>query len=522
MSDQISQSAVEEAHERGLNFDLKTQDPLWKHMFRKGSVRLGAKSIFDNRKAELERIANDVVRGRFAPAIHGFLCTSKGNGVARFVPVLTYEGTAVYFACARAFDEVCADKAVEGTYGGWTLGGKRRKLEEQAARELFLPADVSRGVVRLEATNNPASLHANESPANALLDDLAAESEEELEIDADVSIPPSPYNKAAWVENWQEFWKVLAATTERTDRNHTVVTFDIANFYDSIDLDLLRRSLNSVAGEKSDAIHILFELLRSWNRELRSYVPAAKGIPMDMIGDMSRVLANFYLVEFDRFFREGVEATGGKYVRWADDMMFTCESREVAEGLLYAASKKLHAMGLNINTAKVKFRSQSDFSVAWGFDVMDLLQDPEKLDAGIFVLRERWDDDRYARKETALKRCISLLEKRPDLVEHRRWASETAVRIPEISYRLGSGQMHSLMVISGEPVEAAIKLASTIMLSPFTEAKAHFLRCLERQRMNVDLRFRELYTDVRSNLKHSGHPVLELSATYSPYEGERP
>jgi hypothetical protein len=96
-----------------LALDLQSQGDLWTHMFKKCNVRMGCSADYLNRAALLESIAADVHAGRFRPTMHGFLSSSKGNGVARFVPVLTYESTAVYFACVKALDEICADLAVE-------------------------------------------------------------------------------------------------------------------------------------------------------------------------------------------------------------------------------------------------------------------------------------------------------------------------------------------------------------------------------------------------------------------------
>src|SRR5262249_43267304 len=135
------------------------------------------------------------------------------------------------------------------------------------------------------------------------------------------SMPRSCYNRAAWMRNWQAYWKLLAATYEHASESSWFVMFDIANFYDSIDLYRLETSVRALCGNEAYAINVLLALLSSWNRALCRYARSTKGLPMDLVGDGSRLLANFYLTPFDRAFRDYVESRGGEYMRFADDMV---------------------------------------------------------------------------------------------------------------------------------------------------------------------------------------------------------
>lgn len=483
-------------------------------MFKKCNVRMGCSADYLNRAALLESIADDVHAGRFRPTMHGFLSSSKGNGVARFVPVLTYESTAVYFACVKALDEICADLAVENTFGGWSLGGKRRKSEEQVVKALLSePQPVLAGT---EANGEPPVAAAPTPTVNAeqpeepdILDDS--------DIDVPGSMPSSPYNKAAWVANWQEFWKVLAATEEQIPDGFLLVSLDVANFYDTVDLVRLRKRLTEVAGHLGGVLSVLFKFLADWNQAMRFYEPTSKGVPMDIVGDMSRVLTNFYLIEFDVFMKERVEAVGGKYTRWSDDITFTCPSQEASSALLFAASEKLHELGLNINTAKVRVRTREEFKRSWGFDVMDLLEQEDRLDDGLLMLKERWDDPAYERKETAIRRALGLLRARPESGAWRQWVYQNCLTVSQFALRLSHGQMHSLITISDDAPSAARDLCAALTATPYSEPKTHLLRCLERQRTNKDKTFGELFDKLRSELLESGDAALVLAATNSPY-----
>lgn len=486
-------------------------------MFKKCNVRMGCSADYLNRAALLESIACDVHAARFRPTMHGFLSSSKGNGVARFVPVLPCQSTAVYFGCVKALDEICADLAVESTFGGWSLGGKRRKSEEQAVKALLSePQPVLAGT---EATSEPPVTE----PTSKVSDEEPGEPEipDDCDIDIPGSLPSSPYNKAAWVANWQEFWKVLAATEEQIPEGFLLVSLDVANFYDTVDLVRLRKRLTDVARHLGGVLSVLFKFLTDWNQAMRFNQPTSKGAPMDIVGDMSRVLANFYLIEFDVFMKERVEAVGGKYTRWSDDITFTCPSQEAASALLFLASEKLHELGLNINTAKVRVRTREEFKRSWGFDVMDLLEQADRLEDGLMLLKERWDDPAYERKETAIRRALGLLRDRPELGAWRQWVYQNCLAVPQFALRLSHGQMHSLITISDDAQSAARELCAALTSKPYSEPKTHLLRCLERQRTNKDKTFGELFDGLRRALLNSGDPPLVLAATNSPY-GAKP
>jgi hypothetical protein len=402
---------------------------------------------------------------------------------------------------------------VENTFGGWSLGGKRRKTEEEAVKTLLvntqppLAGFENGGTATLEA---PAKPSAETEPDEQYIPD-------ESEIYIPGSMPSSPYNKAAWVENWQEFWKVLAATEEQVPDGFILVSLDVANFYDTVDLVRLRRRLTEIAGHLGGVLSVLFKFLADWNQAMRFYEPSSKGVPMDIVGDMSRVLTNFYLIEFDVFMKERVEAVGGKYTRWSDDITFTCPSEEASSALLFSASQKLHEIGLNINTAKVRVRTKEEFKHSCGFEVMDLLEQDDRLDDGLLLLKERWDDPNYERKETAIRRALGLLRARPELGAWRLWVYQNCLALPEFALRLTHGQMQSLVTISDNPPNAARELCAALTATPYTEPKTYLLRCLERQRTNKDKTFAELFDQLRAELLESADAALVLAATNSPY-----
>jgi hypothetical protein len=193
-----------------MRIQKRNQDGLWKHMAKSCTVSLMSNEEYRNRKTLFESAIDDVNSGAYSPhRIHGFLSAPKGASVARFIPVLTYIDTAVYFACMQHIDKKLAGAAVEHTFGGWQLGSVRREIEEQEALDLFGGEGCP-------------------------------------------SMPPSCYNRAAWMQHWQEYWKLLAARYEHADDSAWFAMFDLANFYDSVNLRRLETSVHAIERRPAD------------------------------------------------------------------------------------------------------------------------------------------------------------------------------------------------------------------------------------------------------------------------------
>jgi hypothetical protein len=63
------------------------------------------------------------------------------------------------------------------------------------------------------------------------------------------SIPQSCYKRAAWVQNWNQFWKLLAARHQGAEESAWFAMFDFANFYDCVDLRRLETTVRAIVME---------------------------------------------------------------------------------------------------------------------------------------------------------------------------------------------------------------------------------------------------------------------------------
>lgn len=432
------------------------------------AVPLISREDFKIRNQLLRNLLEQVNDGSYSPTrLHGFLSTPKSKSVGRFVPVFTYMDTAVYFACMQQLDEQLAAAAVPDTFGGWRLGGARRSLEEEEALKLL--------------------------------------------GEGSFSIPQSCYKRGAWVQNWNKFWKLLAARHRDANESAWFAMFDIANFYDSIDLRRLETSVRAVSGGAHFSVNVLFHLLRTWNKAHCLYTESTKGLPMDVVGDCSRMLANYFLTPFDRQFRKIVSDRDGHYMRFADDMVVRANSERECMDCVYNASEELHRLGLNINVAKVQYCSKADFEKYWGFVIMDRFESGDVI-GGLARLKNFAENDWFGRKITALKRAVTLVSKSNDGTEMKWWKSwvrEAAMR-EALPLQLSREQLIAYMKLFDSPAVAIEDLMPMFLEQPFSQPKAVFTRAIEHFAGSDSPRVEELTRAVIQCLSNLHDPVLDL------------
>ena len=216
------------------------------------AVRLMSTADYRNRRRLLQELIASVNSGSYAPAgVCGFLSAPKGNGVARFIPVLlTLILPSILPACSTSTNFLRRQQYPRlSEAGNWeVLAGRWRKTKlYDFSMERVVPQCLA------PATTAPA-----------------------------------------WMRHWQEFWKVLAAKYEHADDDSWFAMFDIANFYDSVDLHQLETSVRAASADEHFAVNVIFHILASWKGALNLYTASTKGLPMDLVGDCSRLLANFF------------------------------------------------------------------------------------------------------------------------------------------------------------------------------------------------------------------------------------
>ncbi len=133
----------------------------------------------------------------------------------------------------------------------------------------------------------------------------------------------------------------------RQQRSKIMVSCDISNFYDRLNLHRLESILHSIGIERSK-VSLINQLLLSWaNRD--SY-----GLPVG--SNASRILAEAALIETDRY----LMSIGAKFCRFVDDYRFFAPDSITAHFWLTRLIERLWMEGLTINMSKTKIDDVSE------------------------------------------------------------------------------------------------------------------------------------------------------------------
>jgi hypothetical protein len=148
-----------------------------------------------NKKQFLEKLFIDISKRHYTASVpRDYIVYNKHNFVTRIVPTFSYRDACVYFFCIKRLEEFIAVNRVEGTFGGWQLGNHIRKKEEEESAGMY--------------------------------------------------VPTTSYNRGLWLDHWKDFQK-HAYTYSLSDSYNYFLKFDIANFYDTINLRLLENKIRS-------------------------------------------------------------------------------------------------------------------------------------------------------------------------------------------------------------------------------------------------------------------------------------
>ena len=285
-----------------------------------------------NKTGLAESIHGLLSENNYSPSIPKFIIDyDKGHGVSRPVPVFDPIDYGVFYYCIKQLEENIALNRVEGTFGGWSLGGKIRHMEDEDS------------------------------------------SVEDIDYPMTASLTPE-----AWARYYGDFnSKIVEYARSLPPDEYVAVELDIANFYDTIRLDILESKIRLVSKkEKSTVINLLFHFLRNSNKQIHSFQAQSTGIPQDMIADCSRLLANFYLQDYDLAVKQYADKHDVKYLRYADDqILFIPKGMNYKEAVKYC-SNSLYKLGLNINQKKVKKFDLDDLLKYRSISTFEIL-DPE-------------------------------------------------------------------------------------------------------------------------------------------------
>src|SRR5690606_22863384 len=159
----------------------------------------------------------------------------------------------------------------------------------------------------------------------------------------------SPHSVEEYGFTWRQQWKQLQRKIYnfQQDKEFIVVT-DLTNYYDSIDINELRKVFTSYSQIDEVLIDLLFRIIEeiSWKPD---YLPYSKrGLPTTNIEGI-RLLAHSFLFEVDEVIKQ---QTDNSFTRWMDDIVIGVDTKKEAIETISSVSDMLKTRGLALNLAK--------------------------------------------------------------------------------------------------------------------------------------------------------------------------
>lgn len=407
-------------------------------------------------------------RSYIPEVVHGYLGVQKGNGVTRFLPILSKEDMAVYYhLCGHIGARVLKQKP--GIFGGWRSipGGSQQR---------------------------PSSVHQQAEERAAVLQN---------------GYFSDTFSNTMWLDEFRNFTQLIRKLTKTASSGTFVVTTDVANFYDSIEIPrLIERLRRDMPGDSQEEIELLEVFLGLWDRRTTGYSRSSKGIPQEIISDGSRFLSHYYLQDFDEVFGQYCEDLGLLYVRWADDMLIFGPNTKVLEEAIHRASRLLLPEGLNLNAHKTKIYRRDELAKYRGVEVLSAIGARNPAD---FRRRLRsaisWQaEGNPMRLDTIFRATLGYtfrLGKNARTYE-KNFILETVEEKPEIVATLNDLQLTHLISVADDPKEMFLKIRSACLSRPYAGAKANFLMLIRKhskklERLGVSSRLQRSSIDAVEN-----------------------
>jgi len=215
-------------------------------------------------------------------------------------------------------------------------------------------------------------------------DEVVAEQTVEEEIlSAGVRLPKqlgsrlSAEDYADMDEVWFSVWLQKQEIVHHICRSMPfVVVSDIANFFPSIDLEVIREHLLSTTSLDKEVVRLAVYLIERVARHPRFADSPSMGLPQENFSS-SRAIAHSLLVEVDSKFDK--EGAAGIYARFMDD--FTIGAQSIADGERKVARLQaaLEPLGLYPNTAKTRIIATAAYLRDLMVDENDQLDEVEAV-----------------------------------------------------------------------------------------------------------------------------------------------
>jgi hypothetical protein len=426
-----------------MSFDLDGvfARKVWRRL-RDSSVPIVDPDLYANADDVASYLSASISDRVFLPStIHGYLGIQKGGGVTRFLPILQARDMAVYYyLCYKLAPKILVKK--KGIYGAWHMKPQIAETQNDAIEQQAEAFGQAYG-------SNPFSSH-------------------------------------WWLQNWKAFTDLIREIVSDTKVGPYVISTDIANFYDSIEIPRLISEIRISAPQENDTIEALSAFLSSWNRRHTGYMPSTKGIPQEIVSDASRILAHFYLQYFDENFSKYCEENNLTYVRWSDDILVFGGSRQKLETSIHIASRLLRDLGLNLNSGKTTTRAKSDLARFRALDILHAIanDDHPKVARELKRIKKSLAKGEDLRLDTVFRAMIGYTSKTAGAKTtlNRAFLTEIGESNRDLLHSLNHTQLLRYIQLMDDPKQALKKLRTEMCKADFGSPKASYLHMMRKYR----------------------------------------
>lgn len=157
--------------------------------------------------------------------------------------------------------------------------------------------------------------------------------------------PLSPAGNGDFYERWIEEWIEFLASIEKSLNNNYLVSTDIASYFETINILVLKDLVRSDVNKKRKLLNLLFYFLESASFRHDYEVNTFNGLPQESI-DCSRILAYYFLHPHDEAMVSFCGQTGATFYRFVDDMNIIVKSEVEGKQALKVLTESLRRLGL--------------------------------------------------------------------------------------------------------------------------------------------------------------------------------
>ena len=189
---------------------------------------------------------------------------------------------------------------------------------------------------------------------------------------------------------------------EYAEQGYTyAVVLDLSKYFDTINHEFLINLLRKNVKDER-VLQLIKRYLKSGVMENGVFIETEEGSPQG--GNLSPLLANIYLNEFDReFLKRGVPC-----IRYADDIVLLAKSRKASERLLESSTRYLEDK-LKLTVNKKKSRTVSVFEIR-NFKFLGFALGRNRSGIYVRVHTKLWEKFKLKLKELSSRKCCQSIK----------------------------------------------------------------------------------------------------------------